>query len=404
MKKTLLTLAVASSAIFGMSAQSSYQPGNFGSNWSIGVDGGVGTPMEHHSFFGDMRAIIGLHVQKQISPAFALGIEGNAGINTSSWTTGDVFYKNLMGTFVAPMNRSKTAFDKLYVGAYGSVNLMRLFNPLQSRLFEMEVTAGAGWGHEFYSRFSLFPYDIKTPDQNYFVTKVGVNFNFNVTDNLTLSLKPYLAWNMSGMEYRPLDVEQTSAAYKSVRGTVNILAGVTYNFGPGFENTNPVDNSEVAALNDKINALRGELGACQSTLAAQQAQRDDFTRQLADCKNAKKVTEQKVSNIETILYVYYDLASPVIRQSQQPVVEMVADYLKSNPKATVTVKGYASKEGEESFNERLSAERAESVSTMLKDKYGIAADRIKSEGCGILTHFDELSWNRVAICIIEKNK
>ncbi len=281
---------------------------------------------------------------------------------------------------------------------------MRLFNPLQSRLFEMEVTAGAGWGHEFYSRFSLFPYDIKTPDQNYFVTKVGVNFNFNVTDNLTLSLKPYLAWNMTGTEYRPLDVEQTSAAYKSVRGTVNILAGVTYNFGPGFENTNPVDNSEVAALNDKINALRGELGACQSTLAAQQAQRDDFTRQLADCKNAKKVTEQKVSNIETILYVYYDLASPVIRQSQQPVVEMVADYLKSNPKATVTVKGYASKEGEESFNERLSAERAESVSTMLKDKYGIAADRIKSEGCGILTHFDELSWNRVAICIIEKNK
>ncbi|MCM1482854.1 MAG: OmpA family protein [Muribaculaceae bacterium] len=401
MKRVFLTLALVS-AVIGSSAQSSYLPGGFGSNWSIGIDAGVGTPMEHHKFFGDMRPIMGLHFQKQISPAFALGIECNTGINTSSWTTGNVLYRNVLGVQVAPMHRSKTLFDKLYVGAYGSINMMRLFSPLQDRVFELELTAGAGWGHEFYSRMSLFPYDIQTPDQNYFVTKVGVNFNFNVGEYLTLSLKPFLAWNMTGTEYRPIDVEQTTAAYKSVRGTFNVLAGVSYNFGPGFKNTNPADNSEIDELNAKVNAMRSELSACQTALAAEEARMADLNRQLSDCrKNSKK--EVAVNNVETILYVYYDLASPVIRESQKPVVEMVADYLKHNPKATVVIKGYASKEGAEAFNEKLSAERADAVTEMLKTKYGIAADRIKAEGCGILTQFKELSWNRVAICIIEKN-
>ncbi len=81
---------------------------------------------------------------------------------------------------------------------------------------------------------------------------------------------------------------------------------------------------------------------------------------------------------------------------------MIASYLKSNPEAKVIVKGYASKEGELEFNERLSADRAESVKSMLESKYGIASDRIKAEGCGILEQFKELSWNRVAICIITK--
>lgn len=405
MKTTLLTLALACS-MAGF-AQTAYQPGGNGSNWSIGVDAGVGTPMEHHKFFGDMRAIIGLHIQKQISPAFALGIEGTTGINTSSWNVGQALIDNpgypMFDHQYRHLNRSNTMFDNLYVGAYGSVNLMRLFTPMQSRLFEMEVTAGAGWGHEFYSHMSMFPYSIDTPDQNYFVTKVGVNFNFNVNENLTLSVKPYLAWNMTGTHLIPLEVEQTTAAYKSVRGTFNVLAGLSYNFGPGFEAAPSSNAGEIAALNDKINDMRGKLAADKNALAAEEARTAQLQQALAAARRQPQQQTQTVNNAETILYVYYELSSPVIRQSQVPVVEMVANYLKHNPDSKVIVKGYASQDGEAAFNEKLSGERAESVKNMLTSKFGIPADRIKTDAGGILTQFKELSWNRVAICIIEKN-
>ena len=77
MKKFLVLVAVAGS-IISAQAQEALKSTNFGSNWSIGVDGGVATPLKHHSFFGSMRPMVGLHLQKQISPVFALGVERGA--------------------------------------------------------------------------------------------------------------------------------------------------------------------------------------------------------------------------------------------------------------------------------------------------------------------------------------
>ena len=84
MKKTLLLLA-ATAAVIGAQAQEPLQQTNFGSNWSLGLDGGVVTPMSHSAFFGSMRPVVGMHLHKQISPVFGLGVEGQFGINTSSW-------------------------------------------------------------------------------------------------------------------------------------------------------------------------------------------------------------------------------------------------------------------------------------------------------------------------------
>ena len=84
MKKsiTLLAAAVLTGGAACLTPAASAQepqalaPTNFGSNWSIGIDGGVATPLKHAAFFGDMRPVIGLHLQKQISPTFGLGVEG----------------------------------------------------------------------------------------------------------------------------------------------------------------------------------------------------------------------------------------------------------------------------------------------------------------------------------------
>ena len=324
---------------------------------------------KHHAFFGDMRGVAGLHIEKQISPAFALGVEGVAMFNTTG---------------------AKTMVDQSYVGAYGSVNLFNLFGGYKcdGRFFDMDLVAGAGWGHDYVKGDG---------DWNYFATKAGLNFNFNVCKHLTVSLKPYFAWDMSDAKNY-----QTSASYDREYCTFNILAGVTYHFGEGFKCVDRKNQGEVDALNARVNALRGELDASVAANAAAEAQAAALAAELEACKNRKpEVIKEVNNNLQSVRYVFYKIGSSKITADQKPNVEMVADYLKNHKNAKVVIKGYASPDGNLEFNKKLAAARAESVKTMLVKNFGIAADRIDAKGEGIGEMFTENSWNRVSICTLE---
>ena len=230
MKKVLLFVAVALLGAATAQAQEAQAlaVNKLSDNWSIGVAGGVTTPMKHASFWNEMRGQVAVNINKQITPIFGIGVEGAWGINTSSWTG----------------ERSSTMFDSQYVGAYGATNLNNLFGGYKcgGRFFEVELVAGAGWGHEFVNGEG---------DWNYFATKAGLNFNFNVAKSIAINVKPSVVWNMSDA-----DVAQTSAAYNANNAAINIMAGVTFKLGNnGFECVRPYDQAEVDALNGQINAL-----------------------------------------------------------------------------------------------------------------------------------------------------
>lgn len=213
MKKLLLCATLLAGGLISASAQNAMVQPKFGDNWSFGLDGGVTTPLKGGPFFGNMRGIVGLHLQKQITPAFGLGVEGSWGVNTSSWR----------GRL-----HSNTAFDSQYVGAYGAINLMNLFSPWGSekgRVFDMEAILGAGWGHYYQSNLA---------DWNYFATKVGLNFNFHASDRVTFALKPSVTWNMSDA-----GVDKTSAAYNANHATFDLMAGVSVALGDKFEYVTP---------------------------------------------------------------------------------------------------------------------------------------------------------------------
>ena len=95
-------------------------------NWSIGVNGGVVTPLSNNPFWKSMRANMGLEVAKQLTPIVGVGVEGMWGVNTSD---------------------SKTIFDHSNVSVIGKVNLMNLFAWYKGtpRLCEIETVTGAGW-------------------------------------------------------------------------------------------------------------------------------------------------------------------------------------------------------------------------------------------------------------------
>lgn len=375
MKNIFALSILALGSVAAASAEQAVETPKFGDNWSLGIRGGVTTPMNHGAFFGDMRPVVGLQLSKRLTPTFRVGAEGDFAINTS--------------TVRGP--RSKTAFDDSYVGAFSAVSLFNLFGGYngETRPFDIEAQAGAGWGHR---------YETAVKDINYFGTKVGLNFNFNVSDYVTIAISPSVLWNMTGSP-----VEQSTASYDINRANFNLTAGVAYNFGGnGFKVVQPYNKAEVDALNSEINALRGAVNEKDLENAALRNRNAALDAEVEQLRNqpAKVVTEVK-NNLESVRYVFFKIGSSAIGADQQPNVEMIAAYLNNHPGSKVVIKGYASKDGPEELNLRLANQRAQSVKDALMKRYKIPASRITAEGNGIGEMFEEESWNRVAICILE---
>ncbi len=181
---------------------------------------------------------------------------------------------------------------------------------------------------------------------------------------------------------------------------------MAYNFGGnGFETVRPYNQAEIDALNGQINDLRATADAQAAENVALAATAADLAAQLEQLKNQPpKVVNKVTNNLESVRYVFFRIGSSVIGADQQPNIEMIAAYLNNHPGSKVVVKGYASKDGPEELNIKLANSRAESVKNALMKKYKIPASRIQAEGCGIGEMFEEESWNRVAICILEADK
>ncbi len=385
MKKIILFAAIAMGAVASQ-AQTTVAGSKFFDNWSFTLKGGMVSPMENVGFFKAARGIAGAELRKQITPIFGLGVEGEWSVNTSSWTG----------------LKSANTFDHQYVGVFGTFNFMNAFAGYTGapRVFELEAVAGTGWLHAYY------PHTVEE-DGNSWATKVGLNFNFNLGEAKawTISLKPAILWNMNhhGIESNVLGY---AANYDSNHAVVELEAGVTYHFGNSngthhFTLVRPYDQAEVDALNAQINALRADLDACGVNNAALLAQIADLQAQLDACNRRPAAVEKVVKDLNNIRYVFFNISSAVIQPNQQPNVAMVADAMKDN-KATVTVDGYASKDGSLAFNEKLAQRRADAVKKELVNRYGIAADRVNAQGKGIGDLFSENDWNRVAVCTVNQ--
>ena len=388
MKKAILLAAMALSVV-GASAQTTVAGSKFTDNWSFTLKGGAvmsSKSVADNGFWDNARGIVGAELRKQITPVFGLGVEGEWTINTSSWAG----------------YRSGNWFDHQYVGVFGAVNLMNAFAGYTGapRLFELEVVGGTGWLHAYYPHTS-------GKDGNSWATKVGMNFNFNLGESKawTLAFKPAYLWNMNGNP-RP-NILGYEARYDSNFGYLELEAGITYHFGNSngthhFTVVRPYDQSEIDALNAQINALRGELEASGANNAALLAQIADLQAQLDACNRRPPVVEKVVKDLNNIRYVFFNCGSAYVQPNQQPNIAMVADQLKENTNSTVTVKGYASKDGSAAFNRKLAERRAEAVKKELVKRYGIASDRVKAEGMGIGDLFQENSWNRVSVCTVHE--
>ena len=234
---------------------------------------------------------------------------------------------------------------------------------------------------------------------------LNLNFNLGESKAWTISLKPSVVWNMAVPSSH-----LTYSSYNVNHATLELLAGVTYHFKNSnglhhFGLVKAYNQTEVDALNARVNELRGELMLAGAALEDVVAKNKQLENDLTECRNRKPevISVVKVDNqLSTVRYVNFSIGKSTISADQMPNVAAVASYLKNHPKSKVVIKGYASKDGPEEVNIRLANQRAESVKNTLIKKYGIASDRIEASGQGIGEMFDEESWNRVAICTVDE--
>lgn len=389
MKKLILTACIAASATLIASAEAYERPA-FAEGWSAGLTVSAATPLKGHSFFQNMRPAVGIVLDKKLTPAFSLGAEGIFAINSSSWNTR-----------FGRLPHSRTAFDHSYVGVYGALDFMGLSSSLKQRFFSFGIQAGAGWGHQ-YNTSKYYGESKENPGHNFFATKAGLFFNFNVCRHFTISIEPSVIFDMSDPT-----ITATTAGYNANYAAFNLQAGFKYHFGKSFQAIRAYDEAEIAALNAQINALRADVEAAVAATAVEAARAAELDAALQECLNRKPevevVKEVEVNNrLNTVLDVFFNIGSSQITAAQMPNVERIADYLKTHPDYRVVVKGYASKDGNLDFNLKLAKARAEAVRTALINKYGIKANRIDAEGCGIGEMFEVESWNRVSVCTLEQ--
>lgn len=387
MKKIIVSVLLGM-AFVAANAQTAVEGNKFTDNWSIGFNIGGTTPLTHRAFFGDMCAGMGIGLNKQLTPVVGLGVEMTGYINTN----------NMIGTNkTAYVN---TAFDALNFSLLNTLNLNNMFGGYngEPRLFEVETVAGIGWMH-YCGGYS-----------NSMSSKFGLNFNFNVGESKawTLAFKPAFVYDMN-------EKGTKNVMFNANNGAWEFMAGVRYHFKSSngehyFTNVKPYNQAEIDALNNQINNLRQEANqneaALKNALNEANQKANDLEVALNECKTkAPKVITETITNNKKTLesVVTFRQGGRAVESSQVPNVERIATYLKNHKNATVSIKGYASPEGNAEVNARIANERAEAVKTMLINRYKIAASRITAEGQGVGNMFEEPDWNRVSICTIHED-
>lgn len=377
MRKIIVSIALCM-AVVATNAQKAVVGNKFTDNWSVGFNAGGTTPLTHSAFFKDMRAVLGVGLNKQVTPVLGLGFEAMTSINTTS---------------------SQTAFDNTNLSLLSTLNLNNLFCGYTGapRFFEVETVAGIGWLHYAVNGAS---------DLNSMSSKLGLNFNFNLGEEKawTLAFKPALVYDMSADG-------TDNVCFNANRAAWEFTAGLKYHFNCSngkryFTFVKPYNQSEIDALNEQINNLRQEANNNAVALKDANQKAAELETALNDCKNqAPKVITETVTNNKKTLesVVTFRQGGTSVESSQTPNVERIATYLKNHKNATVSIKGYASPEGNADVNARIAKQRAESVKNLLINRYKIAANRITAEGQGVGNMFEEADWNRVSICTINED-
>lgn len=377
--KKFITFMIAVLFTITVSAQSQTNyagSSRFLDNWSVGIGGGVSTNLHHWNT--PQGGHVNIELNRSITPIWGISLHGQVGFN------------DLANYFDHPMHvHNGTVVDNASALVMGTFNFSNAFFGYNGkpRVFEVVGRAGIGYGHGFDRTGSV--QSSRAAYKDALLTKTGIDFNFNLDKNKawTLSVRPSVTFNTTGL-----------GEYNSRFSTFNVDGLIVYHFktsnGKHYM-VKPVlyNQSEVDLLNEQINSLRNELKS--------ETDENDSLRQMLKIAN-EQANNNKDNEIVNVIYkpVYFKKASAKFEGD----LTGLANQIKSSGKQ-FAITGYASMEGSEKFNKNLSIQRAQFVKQELI-KLGCDKTKLRVVTGGPTDKFgtgtDNYQRNRVVISEVEQ--
>jgi outer membrane protein OmpA-like peptidoglycan-associated protein len=364
MKKLIFTTVLLVSMLFTTNAQST-SDNDFKPGWFIGLNGGVNAFFGEGNDFlsndnstvqlGDMIGYLGrFELGYKFSPVW--GLRGMLGYNKYNWD---------INSFTKGFTGETLTLDALF-------NLSNLggYNP--NRLLDFSLFAGLGGAYQN---------DNVTEGSLAGLLRAGAQLDLNLSKSLALNLIAEANATTDNM-----NDFKTDLFFDAVPA---VTLGLTYKF-PAKAVEQPAEEAPVLETKPVEPAPAPVVEPAPAPVV----------------EPAPVVKEEpvviKVENLEQSVYFALNKSS-IVNDEQEAALAAVAEYVKKNPTAKITVSGYADNAtGTELYNKSLSQKRAETVAAKLAKKYGISKDNIEVKWFGSSVQVDPVLWkNRV---VIIKNK
>lgn len=339
--------ALLISAVVGVNAQTAYQSAKVFDNVSVGVTGGISSPLNFNSVT-PFNTNFGIRLQKDFTPVVGVQAEGLAFVNGNH-------FANDVNTWVKATN----------VGVNGVINLSNLIGGYKGspRVFEVSTVTGIGW---------LYKWDTSS---NYLSSKTGVDLAFNLGNEKqhSIVLTPAVYWNLSsgnGVEFN--------------RNHAQLAVNVAYVYHFKTSNgTHHFKTYDIGAKNDEINKLKEELVSEGKKNQSLIEKNTKLNSQLA-------ALNSKGDTLNMKWVVEFEQGKSELSSKAKEELKNVID-----AKKLVCVVAKASPEGSKDTNKKLSDERAAVVTKYLTDN-GVTVK--KSEGVGAESKYS----NRVVLITLSK--
>ena len=352
-----------------------YETNRLFDNIFVGVAGGVnlyfGENDSEGKFGKRLAPALDIHVGKWFTPSVGARV-GYAGLQAKGWTSaGTLYAKGADGDLF------REKFGVMYLHADALWNFSNAVSGYrEDRTWNFVPYAGVGWARSYGN----------DSHDNEIGFDVGLLNVVQLCSALDLTL-----------EARCLLVNQRFDGVSGGRlgeGMLSVTAGLAYKFNRrGFKRASEVQPVDVTPY---LNRIRG-LEESNSELASKNTVLSSENETLRNAP-AKVVVERKVSASPVVLF--FKIGKATLDSKELTNLEFyVRNAIEADKDKTFTLIGSADKAtGSPEVNRRLSEQRMEYVYDLLKNKYGIAPDRLvkKAEG-DTNNRFAEPELNRAVI-------
>lgn len=331
MKKFLFMFALLFCAIVGVNAQKSYEVSKVFDNVSVGITGGISSPL-HFNSVTPFNTNFGLKLQKDFTPVVGVQVEGLAFVNDNNFSD--------LKTWVKATN----------VGVNHVVNMTNLFCGYKGspRTFEVSTVFGFGWLHSWTSHYELES-DGSDNHLDDLSAKSGVDLAFNLGNDKQHSIvvTPAIYWNLTSND---------KVQFNKNNAQLALNVSYVYHFKTS-NGTHHFKVHDVGLLNDKINKLTEENIGYENIVKSLNNEKSDLNKEI------KKLNERCETLVDNVLWaVQFKQGSSELSSDAKKVLDKV---IKLNE--PVDVMATASPEGTKTINDSLSRARADVLVKYLTD-------------------------------------